>query len=126
MAESEPKDSSGSHKSQRAKPRYAMNLRVEMFTKGFNHHLVEKTANISTGGLFVCTDVEAQTGEKLHLRVHFLDKAAYFDVKGAVVWVCNGERGHPKGLGVQFVELSEPQLEVIRRYLSQYVNIRDR
>lgn len=111
---------------ERAKPRYAANLKVEVFTKGLNHHLVEKTANISSGGLFICTEIASEIGEKMHLRIIFSDREAFFDVKAIVAWVCNGERGHPKGLGVKFTDLNSSQQNIIDRYLVEYVNIRDR
>ncbi|MBS1984252.1 MAG: PilZ domain-containing protein [Bdellovibrionales bacterium] len=110
----------------RAKPRYAAALKVELFTKGLNHHVVEKTANISPGGLFVCTEAVAETGEKMHLRIIFSDRDSYFDVKGEVAWVCDGTKGHPKGFGVQFIDLNRAQTEIINRFLVKYVNIRDR
>lgn len=113
-------------KLERGKPRYAANLKVEIFTKGLNHQIVERTANISSGGLFVCTEYSSEIGEKMHLRIIFLDREAYFDVKSEVAWVCNGEKGHPKGLGVRFVELNSAQQQIIDRYLVEYVNIRDR
>jgi uncharacterized protein (TIGR02266 family) len=109
----------------RAKPRYAANLEVEIFTRGLNHEKVARIANISSGGLFVCTDYKSEIGEKVHLRITFSDRDAFFDVKGRVVWVCQGEKGHPNGLGLEFDEVSAPQQEIINKILSQYINVRD-
>lgn len=110
----------------RKKPRYATNIKVEIFTKGLNHYVTGKTANISYGGLFVCTDYQGETGEKLHLRVILCDKEAYFDVKARIVWVCDDKGSHPQGVGVEFVELTDAQRTVIDKVLREYVNVRSR
>lgn len=117
---------SAASKHQRGKPRYAADLKVELFTKGLNHHSIERTANISSGGLFLCTDLGTEIGERVHLRIVFSDKDAYFDVKGTVVWICDGQKGHPKGFGVEFTDLNRAQQEIVNKHLSQYINVRDR
>ncbi len=108
----------------RKAPRYSMNLAVEIFSKGLNHVHGAKTANVSLTGLFVCTDLAAALGEQLHLRVVLKDKEAFFDIRGQVVWVCDGQGTHPQGLGLQFVNLSRDQQNVINQHLKDYVNIR--
>lgn len=121
-----PETSEAGNRSQRIKPRYSAHLKVELFTKGLEHHLIERTANISSGGLFVCTDISAGIDDKVHLRIIFSDKAAYFDVKAVVVWVCDGSKGHPKGLGVEFIDMNAAQQAIVDRHLVEYVNVRDR
>ncbi len=109
---------------ERRKPRYSANLSVMVFTRGLNHFVAEKTANISTGGLFVCTDHPAEKGEKLHIRVMMTDLDAFFDVKTEVVWVCTKGSGHPQGLGLQFTDLTEDQKNVISRFMRNYINVK--
>ena len=112
-----------SSQSGRKKPRYAMNVQALVFTKGLEHFVSERTANISEGGLFVCTEHPAQIGERLHIRVILSDQDSYFDVKTKVAWVADGSTGHPKGLGLEFIDLNEPQKRVIGTVLKKYVNV---
>jgi len=107
----------------RQKARYSAELKVEVLTPGLEYLRVEKTANISETGLFICTELEAKIQDKFHLRIIFSDKDAYFDVKARAVWVCDGRSSHPRGLGLHFVELSSAQKHVIERHLKEYVNV---
>jgi Tfp pilus assembly protein PilZ len=107
----------------RLKPRYALNIKVEMLTKGLNHYTIERCANVSLGGLFVCTDYPGAEDERVHVRVIFSDKDSYFDVKTRVAWICDGVGSHPKGLGLEFVDISKEQDQIIRGFLKDYVNV---
>ncbi|MEO5667174.1 MAG: PilZ domain-containing protein [Bdellovibrionota bacterium] len=107
----------------RLKARYAVNIKVEMLTKGLNHFNVERCANVSLGGLFVCTDYLAEEDERVHVRVIFADKEAFFDVKTRVAWTCDGTGSHPKGLGLEFVDLTKEQNVIIQHFLKDYVNV---
>jgi uncharacterized protein (TIGR02266 family) len=106
----------------RSKPRFAANLEVLIYSKGLDTFFAEKTANISLGGLFVCTPLTASVGDKLHIRVILSDIDSYFEVKSKVVWVCPAGKPHPQGLGLEFVELSQAQKTVIEKILSKYIH----
>lgn len=110
---------------ERRKPRYAANLTVLVFTKGLNHFQAKKTANISSGGLFVCTDYASEVGEKLHIRINFTDIDSFFDLRTRVAWVCSSETSHPQGLGLEFIEITETQRKVIDQILGKYINVRE-
>lgn len=107
----------------RLKPRYAVDVKVEMLTQGLDHYVVERCANVSLGGLFVCTDYSAKESERVHVRIILADQDAYFDIKTEVAWICEGESSHPKGLGLRFVDVNEQQQAIIDRFLKDYVNI---
>jgi uncharacterized protein (TIGR02266 family) len=109
---------------ERRKPRYSANIRVLVYTKGLNHFESHKTANISSGGLFVCTDHSATIGDKMHLRIILGDRDAYFEVKSKVVWVCPSGNGHPQGLGLEFFEVTDDQKEIIEKILKDYINVK--
>jgi uncharacterized protein (TIGR02266 family) len=109
---------------ERRKPRYSANIKVLVFTKGLNHFESQKTANISTGGLFVCTDHPAEIGDKMHIRIILGDRDAYFEVKTKVVWVCPTGTGHPQGLGLEFYDVSSDQQEIISKILKDYINVK--
>jgi len=107
----------------RIKPRYQLALAAEVWVRGLEHRNIEKTANISTTGLFLCTDLDLPKNDVVHLRIIFKDLDAYFDVKAKVVWQCHGNDSHPKGIGLRYTDLSIEQTQLIDRYLKQYVNI---
>jgi len=108
----------------RQKPRYAAQLKVDVFMKGLVHHRIEKTANISLGGIFLCTELPGEIGDKMHLRIILSDREAFFDIKARIAWTCNNEGSHPQGLGLEFIDLNEAQKDVINKILAQYVNVR--
>ncbi len=118
----EEEDSQGGI-NRRLKPRYAVDIRIEMLTKGLDHYVVERCANVSLGGVFVCSDYSAQMNERVHVRIILADQDAYFDVKTEVAWICDGSGSHPKGLGLRFIELSKEQDMIIDRFLREYVNV---
>lgn len=109
----------------RQKARYSAQLKVEIFLKGLEHHHIDKTANISETGLFLCTELPSEIGDKMHLRIILSDRAAFFDVKAQVVWLCDGNGSHPRGIGLEFVELNRVQSEVIEKILREYVNVQN-
>jgi Tfp pilus assembly protein PilZ len=111
---------------ERRKPRYSANIRVLVFTKGLNHFEARKTANISTGGLFICTELKDkfEIDEKLHIRIILDDRDAYFEVKTKVVWVCPEGSGHPSGLGLEYTDVSDDQKEIIDKILKDYINVK--
>ena len=111
---------------ERRKPRYSANLSVMVFTKGLNHFQSERTANISSGGLFICTDVKCEIGEKLHIRVMLSDIDSYFDMKTRVAWTCGADQSHPEGVGLEFIELNDAQQKVIKDILTNYINIKEK
>lgn len=115
-----------SDQSPRKKPRYQLALKAEIWVRDLQHHVVEKTANISNGGLFLCTELNLPQGDIVHVRIIFKDLDAYFDAKTKVVWRCDGIGTHPMGLGLEFTDLSSAQHGVIDRYLSNYVNVREK
>lgn len=111
---------------ERRKPRYSASLKVMVFTKGLGHFQTERAANISSGGIFICTDHQSEIGEKLHIRIIFSELDAYFDVKTRVAWICNNDSSHPQGLGLAFTDLNEPQKQVIDKFLTQYINVKEK
>jgi len=111
---------------ERRKPRYSAHVQVLVFTRGLEHFLSERTANISEGGLFICTEQNLEIGERVHIRVILSDKDSYFDVKTRVAWACDGSGSHPKGLGLELMDLNAPQRSVIEKVLRHYVNVQDK
>jgi Tfp pilus assembly protein PilZ len=112
--------------SKRKKPRYQLALKAEIWIRDLQHHIIERTANISIGGLFLCTDLNLPQGDIVHVRIIFKDLDAYFDAKTKIVWRCDGLGSHPMGLGLEFIDLNDAQIDVIDTYLSKYINVRNK
>ena len=63
--------------------------------------------NISFGGMALCTEEEAQTGDRLHALLNFVDadgRDCEEAVEGEVVW--DKEMGSSYIVGVEFMELT--------------------
>lgn len=107
----------------RQDPRYSVNVRVDVFGRGLSHVQMAQTENISTSGLFVVLDdlKNFVLNETIHLRIFLTDQDAFFDVKAKIIRIeLGGQNNQSRGLGVQFVELTEPQNKVIHRFLAPY------
>lgn len=106
-------------------PRYSADVKVEIITKGLEMPHTGRTANISLGGLFVCTEYSADLGEKIFVRIIFKDKDAFFDIRTIVRWKSAGgpDAEMPKGVGLEFVDMTEKHKFVINNFLKDYINV---
>jgi len=75
----------------------------------------EFTANLSIGGLFLCTEQEIATRTRGILTFQHSQWDHPFEVEAEVVHVVPAGHAHPQGLGVQFVELEEADLKRLDR-----------
>lgn len=101
----------------RAETRWPVDFDVDYLTEGT--YLFASITDLSTLGIFVCTDAPLPQGTRLHLRFTppvELGATTRFELDGEVVWVSD-ESGHT-GMGVRFleVELATHQrlLELVR------------
>jgi len=83
--------------------------------------------DLSMGGLFVESKTPLQRGEKVLLKISFLDKTTPMEILGEVRWSRKGIKRTPRGklppgMGVEFSKLSEENLqrliEILNRSLS--------
>ena len=72
--------------------------------------------NISSGGLFVATHALRIVGSTLRIKFHLPNVADPIEADGVVRWV--REVGEV-GMGVQFVQLSEPVQQAINAFISR-------
>lgn len=87
---------------------------------GTEHKAV--ASNLSETGLFIVTDLEADVGARLDLRLALSRDMAPLEMKGEVKWIRRdgtmGEEHLPGGLGIEFVggqELGIIQIRVRER-----------
>jgi Tfp pilus assembly protein PilZ len=74
--------------------RIAVSLRVDWQVEGEAAHVVSHVANMSTGGVYVCTSLPARVGARLELAL--LTDRGMVPACGRVV------RSDPEGMAVRF------------------------
>jgi len=110
-------------KNKRKSFRISTKIKVEMLVKGLESPVVEYSANISPDGMFLATNYRGAENEKIHLRIIFKNQDSYFDVSGRIIWTNPGPiKDHPKGIGIEFVDLNDKQKFVIENHLKDYIN----
>jgi len=109
----------------RKHPRYPTDLTVAFLSpQDFVDHYV---FDLSAGGLFVESKTRLRRGEKVLLRISFLDEITPMEILGEVRWSRKATKRTPRGkfppgMGVKFSKLSEENREqligVLNRSLS--------
>jgi uncharacterized protein (TIGR02266 family) len=76
--------------------------------------------DISEGGLFVATDLAYDVGERVEIQLRFPGDDAPTSLVTEVAWVRAHSAGGDAapGLGLRFVEPTEPTLERIRGFMA--------
>ena len=97
----------------RREPRVRLSVNVDF--KSSHNFYSAKTRDISTGGLFIETNISIPIGSNLEVDLHFLKNRAL--VTAEVVWEMTNSDGETEGLGVQFVSLSETIRERIEAFM---------
>lgn len=79
------------------------------------------SVDLSTGGLYLKTDVSLAVGENLRLQFSLPNHDKTLSCKARVAWINPAERPRkpelPAGVGIQFVDLSLEDLKSLRRFL---------
>lgn len=78
--------------------------------------------NLSEGGAFIATDTPKRLGAKVHLEFRLGREGPTFRSLAKVVRVLhkpNPKFGEPAGMAVQFLELNDQQLVVLKRFLAE-------
>jgi c-di-GMP-binding flagellar brake protein YcgR len=77
-------------------------------------HLFFDSQDLSLGGAFLKADLLLEVGEELALELR-LPNSQVFDAKARVAWVRHTEGAG--GMGIEFLVLSDPAKEQLKRYL---------
>jgi len=106
----------------RQTPRVATRLSVRYGASG-EHELTDFALNLSTGGLFLENAAPLPAGTLLTLEFPLPARSAPVVCKAKVAWVNRPEQGGnvrlPSGMGIQFLDLSLEDLQMIRDYVKQ-------
>ena len=111
------------HVSQRSAPRVPLRLSVHYGIGDEERELHEYSINVSTGGLFIETDDPPAAASPLRLEFFLPGQQQPIRCCGRVAWL-NAEAGQqhprlPKGMGVQFVDISLEDMRLIRSFIMQ-------
>ena len=109
--------------SQRDAPRVALRLNVHYGFGDEERELQEYSINVSTGGLFIETVEPLPVATPLRLEFLLPEQERPIRCVGRVAWL-NAEDGQqnprlPKGMGVQFVDISLEDMRLIRSFIMQ-------
>ena len=109
--------------SQRDAPRVPLRLSVHYGSGNEERELREYSINVSTGGLFIETDDPPPAATPLRLEFLLPGQERPIRCVGRVAWL-NAEDGQqnprlPKGMGVQFVDISLEDMRLIRSFIMQ-------
>jgi len=100
--------------------RTSVEVRVDLFSD--DTFFTGFTENISQGGLFVATSAPFAIGDELEIRLTLMGTSAR-TYRAVVRWVrpTGGSGGLPGGMGVQFLDLSEPERVALQRFVDSGV-----
>ena len=110
-----------------ATPRKRLTAELRVYHgASYNMVLYSFSVDISSGGLYLKTEVPFCVDESLLLSFTLPDKGAPLSCKATVAWVNSKENPRkpdlPKGVGIEFVGLSSESLQAIQTFL-KYVEI---
>ena len=108
------RDESGSD-NQRGFPRHAVTLAVRFRTS--QDFVLEHASNISRGGIFIQTDDPPPLDTAVQVELQLPDDPVPVTTNGVVVHRQLAVGGKTPGVGVQFVDSSDPFRERIDRYM---------
>lgn len=108
-------NSSSSHEERRTAQRIGVEMWVEESTE--RELYFQRSANISTGGIFLERTIPHPKGTIVSLRFTLPDDSSPINVKGEIVNV--GELSSELGMGIKFLELSQEDRLRIETYIER-------
>ncbi len=97
---------------QRKSPRIQTDALVDLAAS--NVLLFHRIRDISMGGICVDCPTLEEVGTEVDLCINFPDLDEVIETKGVVVWAHEEPR---RGMAIRFVDLTEEQRSILRRYL---------
>lgn len=89
--------------------------------EGFQGFLIEMSANLSSGGMFIRTTTPQPPGSTFDFELLLTDEYKLIHGRAEVVWVRESDEGfdRPSGMGVRFVELGGDSRKLIDRIVAE-------
>ncbi|MCP4714575.1 MAG: TIGR02266 family protein [Deltaproteobacteria bacterium] len=104
----------------RITPRIA--TKIEITFKEPKSFIKTYMLNVSNGGVFISTEDPLSLDSQVALIMQLPEQKEQMEITGRVVW--NNPRGRknsfPKGMGIQFVDLSAEHKEIIESFVAKY------
>jgi type IV pilus assembly protein PilZ len=92
-------------------------IRVEVEYQTMEDFLLDYTANVSLGGVFIVTDSPLEVGTRFRLRLQIPHRKRPLDTLGEVRWVQDPDDGMNAGMGVQFDGMSGADRRAVERMI---------
>jgi uncharacterized protein (TIGR02266 family) len=100
-------------------------IRIEIMFKEYSSFTKVYMPNIVNGGLFIRTDTPLPLEAPVLLRMRLPEDPEHIEVIGRVVWsFIKGSKKTflPKGMGIQFVDMSSEAADKIRAVVERFKN----
>jgi uncharacterized protein (TIGR02266 family) len=88
--------------------------RLRCWCEGENVTFYARVGNLSEGGLFLRTSTPLETGTEATIRLESRGGEEVF-ARARVVWSRGDGTGYPPGMGLQFEDIDETGLAVVRQ-----------
>jgi type IV pilus assembly protein PilZ len=84
--------------------------------------LIDYSANISIGGMFIQTQRPLPVGTRFRLRFKIPNRARPVETEGVVCWVIPPDHSGPEksGMGIKFFELSPSDRKAVEKMLAEW------
>ncbi len=102
-------------------------IRVMVEYNSTEDFLIDYTANVSIGGMFLQTDEPLALGTRFRLRFRIPDRRKPIETYGIVRWVVTPEESGPMvpGMGVQFDGLLPADRKAVENLLTKWEEKQD-
>lgn len=98
----------------RRSPRIALDLLIQYRFESYEDFLSDRSLDISTGGIFICTEAPREEGALVYLQFRLIEGEPIVEGLGRVVRVNPpGMPGRVAGMGIEFVNLDEASRRTI-------------
>ena len=108
---------------QRATRRLPIRVEVEYSTT--EDFLLDYTANVSLGGVFIVTDTPLEVGTRFRLRLRLPFRKRPLETLGEVRWVQESDGVMNAGMGVLFDGLSGADQRAVERMMRSFEDYQD-
>ena len=90
-------------------------VRVMVEYESVEDFLIDYTANISIGGMFIQTERPLAVGTRFRLRLRLPERSRPIETFGEVCWsMTDNAHGTQRGMGIRFDELSAADEKLVR------------
>jgi uncharacterized protein (TIGR02266 family) len=100
-------------------------IRIEIMFKEYGSFIKVYMLNITNGGIFIRTDNPLPLDTPVLLRMLLPDETEALEIEGKVIWdfsKASKKSFLPKGMGIQFVNMSSAAAKKIKAVVDRFYN----